>query len=191
VQPLERAYALDTDPQVARRFAEEMSACLALDVRPGRPPTLRGRATFCVSCTPSRTPLLGREDVTAGTFIAAVGADHEDKVEIDPALMAAGTIVVDSLEQCATIGDLHHALTRGALTAAAVRATLADVVAGRKPGPDVGRGDRDLRQHRGGDRGRGRRGGGLREGHRRRTRRHHRSGRLNPGQPPPPGSAAC
>jgi alanine dehydrogenase len=87
-----------------------------------------------VTCTPSRTPLLRREDVAGGTFIAAVGADNEDKVEIDPALMAAGTIVVDSLEQCATIGDLHHALARGALSMADVHAVLADVVAGRKPG---------------------------------------------------------
>ena len=73
-------------------------------------------------------------NVAGGTFIAAVGADNEDKVEIDPALMAAGTIVVDSLEQCATIGDLHHALARGALSTADVHAVLADVVAGRRPG---------------------------------------------------------
>ena len=26
-----------------------------------------------------------------------------------PALLAASTVVVDVLEQCATIGDLHHA----------------------------------------------------------------------------------
>ena len=34
VRPLERAYAVDTDPTVAQRFAEETSARLALDVRP-------------------------------------------------------------------------------------------------------------------------------------------------------------
>lgn len=42
--------------------------------------------------------------------------------------------MVDSLEQCATIGDLHHALARGVLSAGDVHAVLADVVAGRKPG---------------------------------------------------------
>jgi alanine dehydrogenase len=135
VRPLERAYAVDTDPAVARRFAEEMSAALALDVRPAGSAADAARSSdICVTCTPSRAPLLRREDVAGGTFIAAVGADHEDKVEIDPALMAAGTIVVDSLEQCATIGDLHHALARRVLAARDVHATLADVVAGRKPG---------------------------------------------------------
>jgi alanine dehydrogenase len=135
VRPLERAYAVDVDAAVARRFAEETSARLGLDVRPaGSAAEAAPLSDICVTCTSSRAPLLRRDDIAAGTFIAAVGADHEDKVEIDPGLMAAGTIVVDSLEQCATIGDLHHALARGVLSAADVHATLADVVAGRRPG---------------------------------------------------------
>lgn len=135
VRPIERAYAVDTDAAVAQRFAKETSAQLGLDVRPGGSVAdVAPLSDICVTCTPSRAPLLRREDVAAGTFIAAVGADNEDKVEVDPALMAAGTIVVDSLEQCATIGDLHHALARGVLSAVDVHAVLADVVAGRKPG---------------------------------------------------------
>jgi ornithine cyclodeaminase/alanine dehydrogenase-like protein (mu-crystallin family) len=135
VRPLERAYAVDTDAAVARRFATETSAQLGLDVRPaGSAAETAPLSDICVTCTPSRHPLLRREDIAAGAFIAAVGADSEDKVEIDPTLMAAGTVVVDSLEQCATIGDLHHALACGVLATADVHATLADVVAGRRPG---------------------------------------------------------
>lgn len=135
VRPLERAYAVDTDAAVARRFATEMSAQLGLDVRPaGSAAEAAPLSDICVTCTPSRHPLLRREDIAAGAFVAAVGADSEDKVEIDPALMAAGTVVVDNLEQCATIGDLHHALACGVLATADVHATLADVVAGRRPG---------------------------------------------------------
>jgi len=135
VRPLERAYAVDTDPTVAQRFAEETAAELGLDVRPGGSVAdVAPLSDICVTCTPSRAPLLRRENVAAGIFIAAVGADNEDKLEIDPALMAAGTIVVDSLEQCATIGDLHHAIARGVLSSVDVHAVLADVVAGRRPG---------------------------------------------------------
>lgn len=135
VRPLERAYAVDTDAAAAWRFAEETSARLGLNVRPaGSAAEAAPLSAICVTCTSSRAPLLRRDDIAAGTFIAAVGADSEDKIEIDPGLMAAGTIVVDSLEQCATIGDLHHALARGVLSTADVHATLADVVAGRKPG---------------------------------------------------------
>ena len=84
-----------------------------------------------VTCTPARTPYLRAEHVGAGTFIAAVGADREDKQELDVALLAAGRVVVDALEQCATIGELHHALDAGVMTRADVEAELADVVAGR------------------------------------------------------------
>jgi ornithine cyclodeaminase/alanine dehydrogenase-like protein (mu-crystallin family) len=66
--------------------------------------------------------------------VAAVGADSADKQELDPRLVAEGALVVDVLEQCAAIGDLHHALAAGVLTREDVRAELADVVAGRKPG---------------------------------------------------------
>ena len=135
VRRLERAYAVDRDAAVARRFAEEASTRLGLDVRPaGSVAEVARLSDICVTCTPSRTPLLRREDIAAGAFIAAVGADNEDKIEIEPALMAAGTVVVDSLEQCATIGDLHHALALGVMSAADVHAVLADVVTGRKPG---------------------------------------------------------
>jgi ornithine cyclodeaminase/alanine dehydrogenase-like protein (mu-crystallin family) len=66
--------------------------------------------------------------------VAAVGADSSEKHEIDPQLMASSVVVTDVLEQCATIGDLHHALVAGAMTREAVHAELADVVMGRKPG---------------------------------------------------------
>jgi ornithine cyclodeaminase/alanine dehydrogenase-like protein (mu-crystallin family) len=72
--------------------------------------------------------------VRPGTFIAAVGADSSDKQELDPGLMAAGIVVVDVLEQCALIGDLHHALETGAMSRADVHAELAEVVVGRKAG---------------------------------------------------------
>jgi alanine dehydrogenase len=77
--------------------------------------------------------LIHANDVQPGTFIAAVGADSEDKQELDPTLLTQATVVVDSLEQCATIGELHHALEAGLLTRAAVHAELGQVIAGRRP----------------------------------------------------------
>ena len=110
VLPLQRAYAFDADEATAR----------ASDV--------------CVTCTPSRQPFLLRDHVKAGTFVAAVGADSPDKQELDPALVAASVLVVDVLEQCASIGELHHALDAGVVTRQSVHAELADLITGRKPG---------------------------------------------------------
>ena len=69
-----------------------------------------------------------------GAFVAAVGADSEDKQELEPALLASSTLVVDTLEQCATIGELHHALAAGLMARADVHAELGQIVAGVKPG---------------------------------------------------------
>jgi alanine dehydrogenase len=135
VLPLRRAYAFDADEAAARTYAREMSAELEVDVRPAGDHVEAVRdCDVCVTCTPSRRPYLRREHVRPGTFVAAVGADSADKHEIDPALMAASVVVVDVLEQCAAIGDLHHALEAGVLTRESVHAELADLVAGRKPG---------------------------------------------------------
>ena len=48
--------------------------------------------------------------------------------------MAAAKIVVDVLDQCAIMGDLHHALDAKAVTRAGVHAELGEIVAGKKPG---------------------------------------------------------
>lgn len=134
VLPLQRARAYDADPERARSFACEMSDALGIDV--GAVDTVGEAAgsDVCVMCTPSRRALLFAEQVRPGTFVAAVGADSADKQELDPRLMAAGVVVTDVLEQCAAIGDLHHAIAAGVLEPDAVHAELADLVAGRKPG---------------------------------------------------------
>lgn len=135
VLPIEKVYAFDSDGARAESFAREMSD--ELRVRVEAAPDLRRAAResdVCVTCTPSRRPILMRDDVRPGTFVAAVGADNPTKQEIDPRLMASGKIVVDVLAQCAAIGDLHHALAAGAVAEGDVYAELGEIVAGRKPG---------------------------------------------------------
>ncbi len=135
VRPLERAYAYDVDPDRAAGFAGRMSAALGIEVVPVD--ALAGAAAksdVVVTCTPSRRPILRRDDVRAGAFVAGVGADNEEKSELEPQLLASGKVVVDLLGQCARIGDLHHALEAGAMTESRVHAELAEIVAGRKPG---------------------------------------------------------
>lgn len=133
--PLRRAYAFDRDAAAARSCADELSAELRIDITPVADHVEAARASdVCMTCTPSRRPFLLREHVRAGTFVAAVGADSPDKQELEPALLAAAVVVADILEQCAAIGELHHALEAGVLTRAGVHAELADLVSGRKPG---------------------------------------------------------
>jgi alanine dehydrogenase len=135
VLPLERAWVLDTDLARAEGLATRarvnlgLRVSIATDLRAA----LRG-SDVCVTCTPSRRPLVFRSDVAAGTFVAAVGADSQGKQELEPTLLASSTLVVDILTQCAEIGELQHALAAGLMTQADVHAELADVLTGRRPG---------------------------------------------------------
>jgi ornithine cyclodeaminase/alanine dehydrogenase-like protein (mu-crystallin family) len=132
--PIERAWVFDLDAKAAATLAERMSAELGIPVTPAADLAGAPDCDVIVTCTSARRAFLTPDHVRPGTFVAAVGADNHDKQEIDPALFPRATVVVDSLEQCAEIGDLHHALDAGTITRERVHATLAEIVAGRKPG---------------------------------------------------------
>ncbi|CAN5224895.1 ornithine cyclodeaminase family protein [soil metagenome] len=132
--PLERVHLWDIRPEAAQALAAPMSNELNLDIRPTADLSTVRDSNVVVTCTSSQRAFLTPDLIRPGTFIAAVGADNPDKQEIDPALFGRATVVVDSLEQCAEIGDLHHALKAGAVTREAVHASLAELVAGTKPG---------------------------------------------------------
>jgi alanine dehydrogenase len=135
VLPLQRVWLLDTDHARAEALAARAAARFGLraDAAKDLPAALRESAV-CVTCTPSRRAFLAARDVAPGTFVAAVGADNAGKQELDPALVASATLVVDVLDQCAEIGELQHALAAGLMTREQVHAELADVVIGRRPG---------------------------------------------------------
>ena len=133
VFPLKKIYAFDLDERAAKSFVTELADEAEIEAVRDLPRAIQ-ESDICVTCTPSRKFIVNKEDVSPGTFIAAVGADNEDKQEIDPALMASCKVVADSLEQCSSIGDLHHAISQGLMRRENVYAELAEIVAGRKPG---------------------------------------------------------
>lgn len=135
VRPVHTVFAFDVDHRRGEAFAAAMSRELNADVDAvGDLSNVTRQSDICVTCTTSRRAILHLDDLAPGAFVAAVGADNPEKQEIDPALLAASVVVVDVLQQCATIGDLHHALDAGVMSRDDVRAELGDVVAGRKPG---------------------------------------------------------
>ena len=132
---LRKVFAYDSNPQRAEQLAERLSSELGITVR--AVPDLRKavlESDVCVTCTTSRKPLLTRQDVPAGLFLAGVGADHPEKQELDAALMAECKVVADLVAQCQQIGDLHHAIEAGTMQPADVHAELGEIVAGCKPG---------------------------------------------------------
>ena len=132
---LQTVFAYDQSEERALRFAREVTQDLPITVRAVTDLSVATRQSdICVTCTTSRQPFLGLDDVAPGTFIAAVGADNPEKQEIHHNLMAKSKIVTDLVQQCAVMGDLHHALEVGVLTRSDVYAELGEVVAGKKQG---------------------------------------------------------
>ncbi len=135
VRAITRAYVFDVDESRAQQFADELANELGIHIEAVRDVVAAVSAShICVTCTPSKRFILPCEAVAPGTFVAGVGADNEEKQELDPQLLAANTVVVDVLEQCATIGDLHHALEQEMMRRSDVYAELGEVIAGKKAG---------------------------------------------------------
>ncbi|HYN80171.1 MAG TPA: ornithine cyclodeaminase family protein [Gemmatimonadaceae bacterium] len=134
IRSLVSVKAYDVDNRIAREYADGMSQIIGCAVEAVDDYRIAARESdIIVTCTPAHDPVLSRSDVREGTFIAAVGADGEDKQELEPALLASSKVVVDVMEQCATIGDLHHALDAGLMRREDVHAELGDIVSGRRP----------------------------------------------------------
>ena len=132
--PPKRVLAWDSDAGKARSFAADKSRQLRLDVAAVERVEDMAPCDIVITCTSAKSAFLAREHVAAGTFIAAVGADNPHKSEIHPSLMCAARVVTDLTAQAQAMGDLHHAIEAGAMTAGDVHAQLGDVVSGLEPG---------------------------------------------------------
>lgn len=132
VREIERVYAFDIDESQIKKFMQEFSDQVEIipvnDLR-----FALNNSQACVTCTTSKQPIINIDDVKPGTFIAAVGADNEEKQELPAELIAANKIVVDIAAQCATMGEVHHAIEKGLMTIDNIHAELGQIIAGIKP----------------------------------------------------------
>ena len=135
VLQVERVQAFGRRLEQTERYCEEMTAELGLAMVPVDDLARAARQSdVIITCTPAQAPLLGLDDVSPGTFVAAVGSDNPSKQELEPALLAGSIVVADIVAQCARVGELHHAIDAGLMRQADVHAELGEIVAGRKPG---------------------------------------------------------
>jgi alanine dehydrogenase len=135
VRRLEKIYAYDIDERQSHKFKGEFSRQLEIIpiTRDDLPAALM-ESHIVVTCTPAKEPYIQAKDILLGTFIAAVGADDENKQELFSELLSKSKVVVDIAEQSAIIGELHHAIKDGLLTMTDIYAELGCIIAGKKPG---------------------------------------------------------
>lgn len=123
-------------PARAAACAAEMQARFGVPVAPvaSAREAVEG-SDVVITATPARAPIVKAEWLGEGTHVTAVGADGPDKQELESAVLRrADKVVVDRLEQCLRLGELHHAVEAGVLAPADVWAELGELAAGMKPG---------------------------------------------------------
>lgn len=135
VRPIREARIWARDAAKADATARDLTASLGFPVIAIADPleAVRG-ADIVVTTTPADRPILMADWLQPGQHITAMGADSEHKNEIDPAAFARVTYIADRLSQTRRLGELHHAIAAGIVSADKSFAELGEVIAGRAPG---------------------------------------------------------
>ena len=126
----------DCESTHAEQYAREMAQELGVEVTVASSveAAVRG-ADLVITVTPSRQPLVQADWVSSGAHINAIGSDGPDKQELDVTVLArADLIIADRLSQCLRLGEIHHAVESGAISADAVAGELGEVIIGQASG---------------------------------------------------------
>lgn len=124
------------DSSHVKQYVKDMKAALDIEILAVKnaEQAVAG-SEILVTATMSNTALVKADWVQKGVHITAVGSDSPEKQELESRLLKkADKYVVDSLKQCAQLGELHHAIAAGAMTENDVYAELGEVLLGIKPG---------------------------------------------------------
>lgn len=136
ILPLAEVRVVGRDPRRAADFARQMQSTLGIpvDVAPDRKAAVRG-ADVITCATTSPRPVFSGRDLESGTHVDAVGNFRPATREVDTITIRKSRVVVDTYEGAwEEAGDLLIPIKAGAISRRHVRAELAEVVAGARPG---------------------------------------------------------
>lgn len=87
-----------------------------------------------VTVTPVRKSIIKKEWILPGTHINAIGADAEEKQELESEILEMGKIIIDNWEQASHSGEINVPLEKGMIKKEDIYGELGEIVAGKKPG---------------------------------------------------------
>ncbi|OGD55165.1 hypothetical protein A3K81_02175 [Candidatus Bathyarchaeota archaeon RBG_13_60_20] len=136
VRDIERVYIYDIYPDARRRFAEEMSAMLGVEVKPASTGEEACRdADIVLTATTSSVPVVSRKWLKDRVHVSAIGAFYPDWRELDTATVVESKLVIDDREGIMLeAGDVLIPIREGAITEDHIYAELKELVSGRKKG---------------------------------------------------------
>lgn len=136
VRPIESILVWARDGDKATDLAGQLAADLEIEAKATEDREVLVRESdIVVTTTPSRAPLLEAGWLHPGLHLTAMGSDAEHKNEIAPeALVQTDLYVCDRQSQCQVLGELHHAIDAGLITADSVQTELGQIIAGQVGG---------------------------------------------------------
>lgn len=136
VRPFRRVLVWGRDPAKAAACAAEIARTLGVEAfATSDAARVVGESELVVTATPAKSPILEARWLHPGLHITAMGSDAEDKNEIEPAALArADRFFCDRVSQSIRLGELHHAVAKGAVPESFPAVEIGDVIAGKAPG---------------------------------------------------------
>jgi len=136
VRDIEKVFVFDLYPEARKKFAEDMSKKLGIEVIPATSGEEACRdADIVLTATTSPKPVLKREWLKDKVHVSAIGAFYPDWRELDTATVAESKLVIDDMEGIELeAGDILIPIEEGAITWDHVHAELKELVSGQKKG---------------------------------------------------------
>ncbi len=136
VREFSRVLVWGRDRAKAEACAKDISASLNIEVAVcDHPEDVVRDSMIVVTTTPATEPLIESGWLHPGLHITAMGADAEHKNELDPAIIGACDVFVcDTRAQSALLGELHHAIEKGAVPVDVEVTELGQLITGEREG---------------------------------------------------------
>lgn len=136
VRDFEEILVYGRSQQKLEQFKTEMEEMLGVTVTiASSAEQVVRNSDIVVTTTPAKEPVIKAEWLHPGLHITAMGSDAEEKQELEAAVLAkADKYVADSKLQCARLGELHHAIEQGLISAEQPVKELGEIIAGKTAG---------------------------------------------------------
>lgn len=134
-RPIERALVFSPREERRRGYATEMTAACGFPVVAVDDVAEILAADIICTATTSREPVFDGRALRPGTHVNAIGQHYSDRRELDSEAIRRSHVVVDEIESAFTdYGELCIPLKLGEIVPEHVQGSLAEVVAGTRPG---------------------------------------------------------
>ena len=136
VRDIEKVYVYDLYQEARKKFAEDISKQLGIEVIPVESGEEACKyADIVLTATTSPKPVIKREWLKDRVHVSAIGAFYPDWRELDTATVAESKLVIDDMEGIELeAGDILIPIKEGAITWNHVYAELKELVSGKKEG---------------------------------------------------------